>query len=121
MGIYNAESGVVVEAEGKGVHRTPLLQFISKSYRLLIIRPRWHSDENGQAAMEEALKLAGRSYDFLGTVGFNYPDKYYCSELAVSVYGKFFTAKEKFPLVIKPGELYLFGTVLYDSLPRDEM
>ena len=110
-----------MDAEGKGVHLSSLKEFVDKSYRLLIIRPRWQSSENMDLAWSEAEKLVGKNYDFLGTIGFNYPSKYYCSELAISIYKQWYKGNEKFPKVIKPGELYLFGTVLYDSLPRDEV
>jgi len=121
VGIFNSESSQIIEAEGKGVHLSKLEDFIDKSYRLLIIRPRWRTEENAGHAWITALKLVGNSYDFLGTIGFNFPRKYYCSELAVYVYEKWYSGKEKFPDVIKPGELYLYGNVLYDSLPRDEI
>ncbi len=120
VAIYNADSLRVIEAEGKGVHRASLEEFVDKAFRLLIIRPRWWSAENGAAAWKRAAKLVGRDYDFLGTVGFNYPSRYYCSELAVSVYRPWFRGTEKFPAVIKPGELFLYGQIIYDSLPRDE-
>jgi len=120
VAVYNAEQQQVIEANGKGVHLTALNDFVDKSYRLLIIHPRWLNGKNGWSAWQNALKLVGRDYDYLGTVGFNYPSRYYCSELAVSIYKPWFSGKEKFPKVIKPGEMYLYGQVLYDSLPRDE-
>lgn len=121
VAIFNSSVNQVIEAEGKGVHLTRLNNFIDKSYRLLIIRPRWRTDNNAHIAWDNALKLVGKKYDFLGTIGFNFPNKYYCSELAINIYNKWHTGKEKFPAVIKPGELYLYGSVIYDSLPRDEM
>lgn len=121
VGILNLESSQVIEAEGMGVHLTDLDEFIDKSYRLLIIRPRWRTEVNADLAWEIANKLVGSNYDFLGTIGFNFPHKYYCSELAIYMYRKWYSGKEKFPTVIKPGELYLYGNVLYDSLPRDEI
>ena len=121
VGILNLESSRVIEAEGMGVHVTPLDEFIDKSFRLLIIRPRWRTDANAGTAWETANRLVGSDYDFLGTIGFNFPKKYYCSELAIYMYKDWYSGKEKFPTVIKPGELYLYGNVLYDSLPRDEL
>ncbi len=120
-GIYDAESRQIIEAEAQGVHISTLQEFVDKSYRLLIIRPRWRSNENAGLAWNNARRLVGSDYDLLGTLGFNYPSKYYCSELAVSVYKQWYSGKEKFPKIIKPGELYLYGEILYDSLPRDEI
>lgn len=121
VSIYNAEEKFVIEAEGTGIHTTSLYDFVNKSYRVLIIQPRWKTDENKRIAFAEATKLVGQKYDFLGTIGFNYPNKYYCSELAVSIYKKWYLLNEKFPRVIKPGDLYLYGKILYDSLPRAEI
>ncbi|WP_372870410.1 YiiX/YebB-like N1pC/P60 family cysteine hydrolase [Shewanella sp.] len=121
VGIINHETQMVVEADGQGIHFSNIDEFIDKSYRLIIIRPRWKTVENAELAWKNAESLVGSDYDFLGTVGVNHPDKYYCSELAVHIYSQWFSGKEKFPSVVKPGELYLWGTVLYDSLPRDEI
>ncbi|MBT1443658.1 hypothetical protein KJI95_03855 [Shewanella sp. JM162201] len=121
VGVFNRDSLKIVEAEGQGVHLSELDDFIDKSYRLIIIRPRWRTEANAIAAWNKAEKLVGSNYDFLGTIGFNYPNNYYCSELAVSIYSEWYSGKEKFPAVVKPGELYLWGSVLYDSLPRDEI
>lgn len=121
VGIYNAETREVIEAEGIGVHRSSLNDFVNKSYRLLIIRPRWLTSGNSKKAYSNADKLVGKKYDFLGTLGFNSPEKYYCSELAVSVFKEWHRPVEKFPNVVKPSDLYLYGRVLYDSQPRDEI
>ena len=53
-------------------------------------------------------------------IGIDVPKQYYCSELAIYVYKHVIPETTKFPDVIKPGEMYLYGTILYDSLPRDE-
>ncbi len=121
VGVYDSDSQTVIEAEGKGVHVSTLTEFVDKSYRLLVIRPRWLSDDNAQPAILKAHQLVGKNYDFLGTIGFNFPSKYYCSELAIFIYKPWHSEKEKFPKVVKPGELYLYGNVLYDSRPRDEI
>ncbi|MCP4023357.1 MAG: hypothetical protein GY729_16045 [Desulfobacteraceae bacterium] len=120
VGVFDSESSTVIEAEGKGVHETSLDKFVNKSYRLLIIRPRWLQDTNRKKVISNTRKLIGKNYDFLGTIGFNYPDSYYCSELAVFIFKEWHSSKEKFPFVIKPGDLYLYGKILFDSLPRDE-
>ncbi|RMH60833.1 MAG: hypothetical protein D6677_12980 [Calditrichaeota bacterium] len=120
-GIYNARLEQVIEAEGRGVHLTSLEKFVDKSHRLLIIRPRWQTAANGPAAWRSALEKVGKKYDYPGLAGLNGADRFYCSELAVDIYRPWFSGTEKFPAVIKPAGLYLYGTVLYDSLPRDEL
>jgi hypothetical protein len=119
VGVYDSEGDQVIEAEGKGIHATPLSEFINKSYRLLLIRPKWSTPETRYKAIGLARALIGKSYDFLGTIGFNFPSRYYCSELAIEIYKEWHGQSEHLPKVITPGELYLWGTILYDSLPRN--
>lgn len=119
VGVYDHEQGIVIEAEGKGVHTTELFDFIDKSHRVIVIRPRWSTPERSTIAVDKARDLVGKDYDFLGTIGFNNPHRYYCSELAVEIYKDWRDESERIPLVIKPGELYLWGDMLYDSKPRN--
>ena len=120
-GIYDRELGQVIEAEAEGVHTTGLYAFIEKSHRLIVIRPRWSNPQTRRKAILRARKFIGKKYDFLGTVGFNNPERFYCSELAVEIYKPWHTSADRLPEVIKPGELYLWGRILYDSLPRDDI
>lgn len=98
VGVYDSLSQNVIEAEGKGVHVSSLTEFVNKSYRLLIIRPRWLNETNTQSVISYARQLIGKDYDFLGTLGFNYPDKYYCSELAVSIYKPWHNKRNDFQM-----------------------
>lgn len=118
VGVYDKKQNWVIEAEGVGVHTTSLSDFIDKSYRVIVIRPRWSNPVRSQVAVNKARDLVGKGYDFLGTIGFNSPRRYYCSELAVDIYKDWHDPSEKLPVVIKPGELYLWGKILYDSQPR---
>ncbi len=119
VAVLDMEKRQVIEAEGKGVHTTPLRAFVDKAHRLLLIRPIWAQKPGaGQEAVAVARKLVGMPYDFLGTVGLDHPHSYYCSELAVKVYKNFITEDDKLPNVMEPGQMYLWGTILYDSRPR---
>lgn len=120
VGVYDQKQDKVIEAEGKGVHTSSLYEFIDKSHRLILIRPRWSTPLTRDKAVDNARELVGKSYDFLGTIGFNFPSSYYCSELAVVIYKQWHKPSDELPTVIKPGELYLYGRILYDSLPRKE-
>lgn len=120
VAVYNQDLREVVGAEGKGVQREALSDFVARADRVLVIRPRWRSEDNAPRAWAAADALVGKGYDFLGTIGFSQPDRYYCSELAIHVYRPWWRGNERFPKVIKPGEMYLFGTILYDSLDREE-
>lgn len=108
----------VIEAEAKGIHVTALGQFVAKSHRLLLIRPMWSTAASGAAALARARALVGRQYDFLGLIGVDVPDRYYCSELTLEVYRPFIPAADVVPRPIEPGKLHYWGRVLYDSGPR---
>lgn len=117
--ILDKERKGVIEATGEGVHYTDLMRFINKSHRILLIRPVWSTETSSREALMKARSLTGRDYDFLGTLGFNVPEQYYCSELVIYVYRDFIEEDETLPHVIEPGQLYLWGEILYDSRPRD--
>src|SRR6266581_3237136 len=99
----------VIEAEAQGVHASKLADFVHRAHRVLLIRPAWADAETGPAALEKARLLVGKKFDFLGTVGVDDPDRYYCTELAIAVYRPFMRDKVAFPLVIEPGHLYYWG------------
>jgi hypothetical protein len=114
--ILDPEREQVVEAEGVGIHTTPLEAFAKKAQRLMIVRPLWTS-EPGQPASAVAWACAavGKKYDYLGLVGLNAPSKCYCSELAVQAYGTRDRLKAHLSPVIPPNELHYYGTIVYDS------
>jgi len=116
--VFDHEHDRVIEAEGIGVHATALDAFVAKSERLLVIRPIWADDaERAEAAVERARELIGRRYDYLGLLGVNASARYYCTELAVSVYAPEQPPGNPIPPVIAPGQLYHWGTIVYDSGP----
>ncbi len=108
----------VIEAESQGVHTTPLVNFVHKSHRILLIRPVWATGDRGDEATSHALRLVGKSYDYLGTVGLNNPNRFYCSELAMHIYHVYQKHGDAIPPIIEPGQMYLWGEVLFDSRPR---
>jgi hypothetical protein len=120
VAIFERETRRTVEADGTGVHESDLGSLVGRAHRVLVVRPRWRTPDNAMAVWQQAQSHVGQRYDFLGTVGLGNAERFYCSELAVGVYRDWFTGHEHFPKVIRPGELYLYGAVLYDSLDRDE-
>jgi len=117
--IFDKERNQVIEADSHGVYATKLTDFINKSHRILVIRPMWSTTESAVAAVKKSRGLIGKKYDFLGTVGINDPERYYCSELTVYAYSDYQRKNENLPKVIEPGQLYLWGQVQYDSRPRN--
>lgn len=127
--IYDAFNDEVIEAEGIGVHATPLVEFIAKSQRLLVIRPVWASPENCVRAVERARSWIGKGYNLTGLVGLNMADAYYCTQLVIEAYRPEVQMVPSggaqdggdhlnpFPMVIQPGQMYHWGRIMYDSGP----
>lgn len=118
VAVLDAERGLVIEAEGRGLHTAPLADFLHRAHRVILMRPLWATTpERQQAAVEKARSLVGRPYDFTGLVGLNVADRYYCSELAVAAYAPHASRKDRLPLVIPPGDMHHWATILWDSGP----
>jgi len=115
--VLDPAQGQVIEAEGSGLHTTSTGDFVKKAQRLMLVRAQWATaPERQQAAVEKARGLVGRSYDFAGLVGINGKDRYYCSELAVAVFGAHTSrSRDHLPRVIPPDQLHYWGTVVWDS------
>ncbi len=107
----------VVEAESQGVHVSTLADFVAKSHRLLLIRPVWADAHSAGVAVAKARSLAGRKYDFLGLIGLNVPETFYCSELALEIYRPWIRRSDVIPRPIEPGQLHFYGRILFDSGP----
>ena len=115
--LYDAFRREALEADGSGVHATPLEAFVRKAHRLLLVRPAWAAGGAGERAVARARQHLGRAYDYGGVVGLDDPGKFYCTELVVSVYRDRIPDNERVPPVVAPGQLLYYGTVLYDSGP----
>ncbi len=116
--IYDADRGQVIEAIGDGVQVTSLAEFVDTAHRVIVIRPKWWTPERGIAATQFAYGTVGKKYDFLGTVGGGSDERYYCSELCIEAYRAHHTDKEHLPRVMEPGQMYLWGKILYDTGTR---
>jgi hypothetical protein len=117
--IYDPEHSQVIEATGAGVAPLSFKKFVDKSHHLLVIRPRWWTAKAGKEAVDWARSAVGRKYDYLGTVGINRKGRWYCSELCVFAYKKHHLDSERFPRVIEPGQMFLWGRILLDTGTRN--
>lgn len=119
--IFDAENEGVIEADGSGVHPTPLADFLANSQRVLVIRPIWSGPERSRIAVERARSWIGQGYNFTGLVGLDIPERYYCTQVALFAYKPFITQKPDNPIprIIKPGQMYHWGRIVYDSGPTD--
>lgn len=116
--VLDQTSGEIIEAIGSGVQTQTLDHFVDHAHRIILIRPKWSTDETGPEAVRRSREVVGSKYDFLGTVGLPAKNRFYCSELATWAYGPH-GEDEHLPKVIEPGQMYLWGTILWDSGPRD--
>jgi hypothetical protein len=115
--VLDLDRDQVIEAEAQGVHTTMLREFVAKSHHLLLIRPMWSNARSAQEAAEKARVLVGRQYDFLGLIGLDIPDRYYCSEFALEVYRPHIRRDDAVPRPIEPGQLHHYGRILFDNGP----
>lgn len=117
--IYDSATDEVIEADSKGVHTSTLDAFLAKHQRVLVIRPMWSGGGVEDKAVQEARRLLGSGYNYTGLVGLGVSDRYYCTELAIAAYKPFFAEKPDNPIpnIIKPGQMYHWGRILFDSGP----
>jgi len=117
--IYDAEFDQVIEADGAGVHSTPLAAFVGKAQRLLVIRPVWSGPENSAAAVSLVRSWRGAGYNFTGLVGLDMPKRYYCTQVALFAYKAAIDENKPNPVpkVIAPGQMYHWGRILFDTGP----
>jgi hypothetical protein len=113
--VLDADHAQVIEADAKGVHVTPLAEFVGKSHRLMLVRPAWATEKTAPEAVSAARGYVGKGYDFLGLAGIDNPERFYCSELAVAVYRRYIPAGARIPRPVAPSQLHYWGRILYDS------
>lgn len=116
--IYDAPGDRVIEAESVGIHATPLADFLGKSTRVMVLRPRWSTEYTAPKAVERAVSTLGKGYNFTGLIGLGLPDRWYCTELIIWAYEPFQDkGGNPIPHIIQPGRMYHWGRVIYDSGP----
>lgn len=116
--LYDAERNAVIESEAQGVHSTPLDEFFAKTHRIMVLRPMRLSPENAASAVQRARALIGKGYNFAGLVGLNQKDRYYCTQVLIEAYKPYLRDLENpIPIVIKPGQMYHWARIIYDSGP----
>jgi hypothetical protein len=116
--IFDALNEEVLEADSEGVHTSTLEEFMSRSQRLMVIEPVWADRQSRGPAVERARGWLGKGYNYTGLVGINSPDRFYCTQLAIDAYKNFIdNGHDPLPAVIKPGQMYHWGRIVYDTGP----
>lgn len=117
-GIYDAETGTIIEAVDGGVTERTVPAYVGGSHRVVIVRPRL-SRADKRAAVVQARAAIGTPFDYSGFVGIDDPSRFYCSELVAWAYHAQARGFDGGSL-IAPGELAAFGDIVYDSGARGE-
>lgn len=118
--IYDKTQDQVIESDSNGVHTSTLEEFLSRSQRVLIIEPVWANDQTREPAVARARGWLGKGYNYTGLIGINSPDRFYCTQLAIDAYKPVIEKQpgdNPLPTVIKPGQMYHWGRIVYDSGP----
>ena len=118
--IYDKENNLVIESDSSGVHTTNFDEFLAKSYRLLVVRPMWANETTTPIAVKNAREMIGKKYNYTGLIGIDFPDSYYCTQVAIESYRPFIDENSTInpiPQVISPGRMHHWGRVVYDSGP----
>jgi uncharacterized protein YycO len=116
--IYDADADEVIEADGSGVHTTALKDFLAKSQRVMAITPIWANELTRAVAIKRAKSQIGLNYNYTGLIGLDAPNSFYCTQLAIDAYKEAIDAnppQNPLPHVVKPGQMYHWGRIIYDS------
>jgi hypothetical protein len=117
--IYDAHRDTVIEAVGDGVREIPLAQLLDRNHYVIVVRPSYLTAENQEAALAFARTQLGTGFDTGGMLGFDDPDKFYCSELVWwASRGEEQTGDHL--QVVTPTELMNYGAVIYWSGKRTD-
>ena len=102
----------VVEALGRGVVKNNLVKFMTTKDRIVIIRPKFASEEQIQSIIEHANKLLGMPYDYM----FSKNNKaLYCFEAIIEAYrAEFPEIPFKCKEIVKGKRIYDPDTFLED-------
>ena len=117
--IYDAKHDTVIEAVESGVREIPLSQLLDRNHYAIVVRPSGMTVNDQQHALERARTQLGAEFDEFGMLGFDDPDKFYCSEL-VWWASETATRTDDEPIVITPSDLMKYGDVIYWSGKRDD-
>jgi uncharacterized protein YycO len=116
--IYDADTDEVIEADASGVHTTALKDFLAKSQRVMVITPIWANELTRAAAIKRAKSQIGLNYNYTGLIGLDAPNSFYCTQLAIDAYKEAIEVnppQNPLPKVVKPGQMYHWGRIIYDS------
>jgi len=116
--IVDVSHGTVVEAITPVVREIPLEDLMARNWYVVVVRPTGLTAEESKAALERARSQLGVEFDLWGFVGFEEPQKWYCTELVAWASG--LDAKLGKQAVVYPNELMDVGEVIYYSGRRDD-
>lgn len=113
--VYDAERGTVIEAIRPEVREVSLESLLKRNRYAVVVRPVGISDEQRAAAVPRARSAIGASFDYIGMLGIDDKNRFYCSELAAWA-----SQIPDAPTIVTPADLYDRAEVIYISGARDD-
>ncbi len=117
--IYDAKRGTVIESIGSGVREIPIENLVARNHYMIIVRPNHMTAAEQTDSVTRARTKLGLPFDYAGGIGFDNPDKWYCSELLWWA-SQTEARSGEHETVITPSNLMKYGEVIYWSGKRDE-
>jgi hypothetical protein len=108
----------VIESTTPSVQEVPLETFVHRYRYVTVVRNHRLTELERRATLDLMRNEIGAEFDIWGMIGFDDPDKWYCSELVWWANGMDYLYGR--PAMIVPNELQRYGEVVYFSGRRDD-
>jgi hypothetical protein len=117
--IVDVTHGTIIEATTPEVREISIEELMQRNRHVVVVRPNGISAERSRLALDYARAQLGLAFDLWGFVGYEEPDKWYCTELIFWASGmEELHGKE---VVLMPKEMMKYGEVIYYSGRRDDV
>lgn len=116
--VVDISHDTVVEAVHPQVQEISLERFVHRYRYIAVVRNPRLSDDERRATIDLARAEVGAEFDLGGMVGFDNPDRWYCTELVWWANGM--DAEFGRPTIIEPNEMLDYGELIYFSGRRDD-
>ncbi len=108
----------IIEATTPEVREIPLEQLMQRNRYVVVVRPTGVSAERARQSVALARAQIGIGFDLWGFIGYEDPDKWYCSELNFWASGM--EERHSKEVVLMPKDMMNYGEVIYYSGRRDD-
>lgn len=116
--IVDVTRGTIIEATTPEVREIPLEQLMQRNRYVVVVRPTGVTAERSLQALELSRAQIGMAFDLWGFIGYEDPDKWYCSEMLFWASG--LEEEHGKEIVLMPKDMLNYGEVIYYSGWRDD-